>query len=95
MSPRLPPPSPFVEDSVSSPPLGPKLSFSLMRWTLLVGVAALGRLLSSWLLGTGSDGRRASVSWTVRMCLARASERVKLRSHSECVNKQNNQTTRM
>lgn len=30
----------------------------------------------------GSEGRRASVSWTVRMCLARASERVNERSHS-------------
>lgn len=33
-------------------------------------------------MGTGSEGRRASVSWTVRMCFARASERVKERSHS-------------
>lgn len=32
--------------------------------------------------GIGSEGRRASVSWTVRICFARASERVKARSHS-------------
>lgn len=48
---------------------------SLMRWNLLEG-------LDEWCLGTGSEGRRASVSWTVRMCFARASERVKERSHS-------------
>ena len=35
-----------------------------------------------WCLGTGSEGRNASVSCTVRMCLARASERVNERSHS-------------
>ena len=50
-------------------------SFSLRRWNLLEG-------LDEWCLGTGSEGRSASVSWTVRMCLARASERVKERSHS-------------
>lgn len=32
--------------------------------------------------GTGSDGRRASVSWTVLICFASASERVNERSHS-------------
>ena len=31
----------------------------------------------------GSEGRRASVSCTVRMCFARASDRVKERSHSK------------
>jgi hypothetical protein len=39
--------------------------------------------LEEWCLGTGSEGRRASVSWTVRICFASASERVKERSHSE------------
>lgn len=34
-------------------------------------------------LGIGSDGRNASVSCTVRMCFANASERVKERSHSK------------
>ena len=54
----------------------PFLKTSRKRWALLDG-------FDEWCLGTGSDGRRASVSWTVRMCFARASERVKARSHSE------------
>ena len=48
---------------------------SLRRWKLLDG-------LDEWCFGTGSEGRRASVSCTVRMCFASASERVKERSHS-------------
>lgn len=36
-------------------------------------------------LGTGSDGRKASVSWTVRICLAKASDRVNARSHSSTI----------
>lgn len=51
----------------------PNVSRSL--WALFDG-------FEEWCLGTGSDGRRASVSCTVRMCFARASERVKERSHS-------------
>ena len=38
--------------------------------------------LAVCVFGIGSDGRRGSVSWTVRICLASASERVKARSHS-------------
>jgi hypothetical protein len=33
--------------------------------------------------GIGSEGRRASVSCTVRMCFASASDRVNARSHSK------------
>jgi hypothetical protein len=39
-------------------------------------------------LGIGSEGRNASVSWTVRWCLASASERVKARSHSAGVSRE-------
>lgn len=51
-------------------------SFNLMRWVLPEAAEPAASF------GMGSEGRRASVSWTVRMCFARASERVKLRSHS-------------
>lgn len=52
------------------------LRMSRMRCLLLEG-------FEEWCFGTGSEGRRASVSCTVRMCFARASERVKERSHSD------------
>lgn len=57
-----------------------------MRWSLLAGVAVGPPMTGREVVPLrASRGRSASASWTVRMCFVRASERVKLRSHSATV----------
>ena len=67
-----------ASSSTSTSPLPSSGGFECTMSFSLCGLGGIDEYFS----GTGSEGRNASVSCTVLLCLARASERVKASSHS-------------